>query len=225
MRKKVITGLLIFLAMSFLLMSCGPSDEKIIEAQAKYRELVSSHNQVAEAYEAIDDDSLMEDLNVLSEKIEAVESFNLYEMKDEEIDILIDTMDSLNQSYSGYLKTIGEIRLTEEAAVLTPYTFTLVNETDRTFAELSLMEKGEKDLVSNALESLQGLLPGQEITGLTVYRDVDNTPWILSLSEATSQEGEEPMAYKFILDESNLSKDGTVLTLKIDESGETIILE
>lgn len=224
MKNRVIIGLAVFSAMSFLLISCGPSEDKMLEAQSKYRELVSVHNQVAEAYAAIDDDSLLEDINALSDKLEDIKAFNLYDMKDEEIDILIDTMDSLNKSYSGYLKTIGEIRLSEEAAMLTPYSFTLVNETEKTFVELSLMEKGEKDLVSNALESTSGLKPGQTMIGLTVYRDVDNTPWILSLSEAKEGE-EEPVAYKFVLDEGNLNEKNNILTLKPDESGETVILE
>ena len=60
--------------------------------------------------------------------------------------------------------------------------------------------------------------------GLTVYRDVDNTPWILSLSEAKEGE-EEPVAYKFVLDEGNLNEKNSILTLKPDESGETVILE
>lgn len=190
MKKRLILGIFSMLTCAVFLTACGPSKDKIAQAQAKYRELVATHNQVAEAHKEIEDDSLNEELKELSLEVNKLTGYNLYEMTDEDIDELISTMDILNNSYSSYLKEIGTIKLSEDAGELESISFTLINGTDNVFNHLRLMEKGETDLVTDVLESVDGFLPGQEIMGLTVFRDVDNTPWVLSLT-VSSDEGEE----------------------------------
>lgn len=211
--------IVLLLAMAALFTACGPSEDKIIEAQTKYRELAATHNQVVEAYAVIEDNSLDSELNTLYKKIEQIKSYNLYDMTEEEINVLIKAMDSIDESYRNYLKTIGEIKKNEDSQILVPYTFGIVNGTDITFGGLSLMEKGDTDLVTDVLESMSGFCPGQEMTGLTVYMDVDRTPWILLLTSFSDDENEEiqGQTYRLVLDEETLLNHPSSMTIVLNE--------
>ena len=77
----------------------GPSEEKIAQAQEAYAQLSEIHNEVVEAHKEIQDASLDKGLQALAEKVDKVDDFALNEMKDEDIDFLIDTMNTIKQSY------------------------------------------------------------------------------------------------------------------------------
>ena len=218
-KKENITriSIMCIFVITTLLTGCGSSDEKIIEAQSKYRELINTYNQVVKAHDAIEDVSLDDELKALSVNIEEIKSYNLADMTDEEIDMLIESINTLNDSYSGYLKAIGEIKENEDASVLKPVSFSLVNETNMVFTALSLMEEGEKDLVTDVLEPFEGFMPKQEIMGLTLYFDVDNTPWILSIRDS------EDNVYDLKIDSGMLSG-GKSKRLVLENDEETGVL-
>ncbi|MDO4304344.1 MAG: hypothetical protein Q4D94_10550 [Bacillota bacterium] len=194
-----------------ILTGCGgPSEEKIAQAQSTYTQLVEIHNQVAEAHKEISDASLDSKLVALSEKAGKIEDFNLSEMKDEDIDLLIETMNSLISSYEECLQTINDIKGQEDAAVLTPILVTLLNSTDQTFCTLTFYEKDDTSAKSNVLEETSGLGPGQSLAGLMIYRDVDNTPWILELENTDGACTEIELPVK------DFDEEGEHLTLSVD---------
>lgn len=219
--KKNLYSLLlscVMAASTLLLTACGgPSAEKIAQAQDTYSNLVSIHNRVVSAHRQIEDDSLDEKLVALGEKITQVNTYNLNDMNDEEIDMLIDTMDSIIDTYEEYLTAINDIRDTENAAILTPINVSLVNDTNLTFAGLSLHQKGS---IQNAdlLETLSGFMPAQRMAGLVIYRDAQNTPWVLEL---VSEDGS---LYELNLSVKDYSEDGCVLTLTYDSEKDAILI-
>lgn len=219
--KKNLCSLLlswIMLASTLLLTACGgPSAEKIAQAQDTYSNLVAIHNRVVSAHRQIEDDSLDEKLVSLGEKITQVNTYNLNDMNDEEIDMLIDTMDSIIDTYEEYLTAINDIRDTENAAILTPINISLINDTNLTFVGLSLHQKGS---IQNAdlLETLSGFMPAQRMAGLVIYRDVQNTPWVLEL---VSEDGS---LYELNLSVKDYSEDGCVLTLTYDSEKDAILI-
>lgn len=219
--KKNLCSLLlscVMTAFALLLTACGgPSAEKIAQAQDTYSNLVSIHNRVASAHRQIEDDSLDEKLVALGEKITQVNTYNLNDMNDEEIDMLIDTMDSIIDTYEEYLTAINDIRDTENAAILTPINISLINDTNLTFVGLSLHQKGS---IQNAdlLETLSGFMPAQRMAGLVIYRDVQNTPWVLEL---VSEDGS---LYELNLSVKDYSEDGCVLTLTYDSEKDAILI-
>jgi len=223
MKKTIKIGFLLVL-ITTLLCACGPSKQKIASAQEKYKELVSINNQVVRAYSEIKDSSLDEALPALTERVREFEQFNLNELTDEQIDELVKNMQDLIDAYSDYRKTIGEIKITEDASVLTQHTFSLVNNTDYRFVSLTLMERGETDLVTNVLDNTDGLAPGQEMMGLSVYVDVDETPWILTLV-TQEDENENKESYNFTLDMEKISADNAILEIKCDEETGKVYLE
>lgn len=219
--KKNLCSLLlscVMTAFALLLTACGgPSAEKIAQAQDTYSNLVSIHNRVVSAHRQIEDDSLDEKLIALGEKITQVNTYNLNDMNDEEIDMLIDTMDSIIDTYEEYLTAINDIRDTENAAILTPINISLINDTNLTFVGLSLHQKGS---IQNAdlLETLSGFMPAQRMAGLVIYRDVQNTPWVLEL---VSEDGS---LYELNLSVKDYSEDGRVLTLTYDSEKDAILI-
>ena len=219
--KKNLCSLLlscVMTASTLLLTACGcPSAEKIAQAQDTYSNLVSIHNRVVSAHRQIEDDSLDEKLVALGEKITQVNTYNLNDMNDEEIDMLIDTMDSIIDTYEEYLTAINDIRDTENAAILTPINISLINDTNLTFVGLSLHQKGS---IQNAdlLETLSGFMPAQRMAGLVIYRDVQNTPWVLEL---VSEDGS---LYELNLSVKDYSEDGCVLTLTYDSEKDAILI-
>ena len=62
MYKKILS-LFIICSYCFLMTACGPSEEKIEQAQQKYAQLVEMHNQVVEAHKNISDASMDETLS------------------------------------------------------------------------------------------------------------------------------------------------------------------
>lgn len=206
--KYILLSLCILL--SFLLAACGPSEEKIAQAQELYVQLADLHNQVVEAHKTIADDSLDQNLVALAEKVKQIEAYNLNEFNDEQIDLLIESMNSIKNSYQEYLSAIDQIKAQEDAAVLVSIPVTLFNGTDLTFHTLALYGKNEPSQNTNALEDTNGLTPGQTITGLMIYRDVSSTPWILALEDTNG------ISYEIELPVTEYNESGTLLTLTYD---------
>lgn len=189
MKKQLLPCLLVGL-MSIILTACQPSDEKIAEAKEKYAQLAQIHNQVVEAHGKVADDSLDQELKALRDRAGEMESYNLAEMKDEEIDGLIGTMDDMIAEYEEYLALLSDIKGEEEAAVVTSVTLALTNRTEFSFSGITLYEKGESGAYENLLGEGQILTPGQALTGLVVRRDAESTPWVLVLMEESGREFE-----------------------------------
>ncbi len=215
--RKRISILFLYIVFTLLMTGCQKNTpEKIAEAQETFLKLVDIHNQVVEAHKYIEDSSLDTQLVSLAEKVTQIESFNLNEMTDEDIDILISSMNSIISSYQEYLTSIETIKAQEEAAVIIPVYVTLCNNTEFTFTKLELYEKNSSALKTNILEDFEGFVPGQYLAGLTIYKNADSTPWILTLENA------EGLSYQIELPvESYESKEYT-LYLSYDSESEEI---
>ncbi len=198
----------------------GPSEEKIAQAQEAYAQLAEIHNEVVEAHKEIQDASLDKGLQALAEKVDKVDDFALNEMKDEDIDFLIDTMNTIKQSYEEYLVKIDEIKASEEAAVLIPISLTLVNSTEQTFSQIILHPQNSTSQKIDVLQGAFSFEPKQSLTGLVVNKDVNATPWILEL------ENLEGTSYTIELSVKDFDENGEVLELIVDtETGELLFQE
>lgn len=200
----------IILSCAFLTACGGPSEEKITTAQNTFTQLVDIHNQVVEAHKHISDNTLDDGLTALAKKVIQIEEFNLNEMKDEDIDLLVETMNSIISSYDEYLTAIEQIENNETAAVITTIPLSLTNSTDLTFQKLVLHEKNNNSQKSDVLESSSGFAPKQSLAGLAIYRDTDCTPWVLELQDA------DGTSYEIELSVENFDEVGNSLTLQYD---------
>lgn len=202
--------LILFAVLSLTFTGCGPSEEKIAQAQEAYTALTQLHNKVVEAHTHISDNSLDQELVTLAQQVKEIETYNLNELKDEEIDALLDTMNSLTDSYEKYLSAINTIEEQEIAAVITEIPLTLQNNTEMTFKALTLYSKNNTFEEADVLEDTSGLSPGQYLAGLVIYKDTSATPWILKLENA------EGASYEIQLPVNAYGEDGVSLTLTYD---------
>lgn len=197
----------------------GPSEEKIAQAQQTYTELVELHNQVVEAHKGIHETSLDEGLQALAQKLDKVDEFALNEMKDEDIDLLIETMGTIRESYEEYLVKIEEIHAAEDAAVLIPISLTLTNSTEQTFSKIVLYPQNDISQKTDVLQGAFSFEPGQSLMGLTVHKDVNATPWVMELESADGTSCELALPVK------DLNEDGEILTLIFDSEKEEIMFQ
>lgn len=216
---KRITFFIMICGLSFWVTACGPSEELIVQAQQKYIELVGIHNQVVNAHQDISDDSLNEALMELSEKEDELERYNLTEMKDEEIEQLIQNMDSIMDSYDDILEKLSDIKTKEDAAVLIPVPVTIKNSASLSFSELRFYEKGDAGIHENVLEGMDCLAAGQTLTGLLIQKDVDDTPWMLTLCDT------EGIAYEFEIPVSEYGEEGIALKLIYNAEDSALMIE
>lgn len=205
-------------SLCIMLTACGPSDEKVAQAQQKYAELVEIHNQVVEMHKDIDNDSMDDTLVRLREKISEVEAYDLTEMKDEEIDMLIQIMDTLIASYEDLSLELANIKGEEDAAVLVAIPLSITNQTSYSFVELKLYESGDAGIHENVLTGMGDFAAGETLTGLVVQRDINNTPWLFELQD------ENGNSYTFELAVEAYDEEGAKLTLSYDEEKEEVIL-
>lgn len=212
-------SIILICSLCFIFTACGPSDEKMAEAQQKYAELVEAHNQAVEMHKNIDDNSMDNDLVRLREKISEVEAYDLTKMKDEEIDILIQIMDTLITSYEDLSSELTNIKREKDAAILVAIPLSITNQTDYFFTELRLYESGDVDIHENVLGGMGNFEVGETLTGLVVQRDVNNTPWIIELQD------ENGSSYTLELAVEEYDEEGAKLILYYDEEKREIDLK
>lgn len=189
--KKRLLLLVGMIGVSVTLMACGgPSEEKIAQAQQKYSELAELNNEVVEAHKEVKDNSLDEALEGLQESVNALKEYNLSELKDEEVDLIIETMDVLIEKYQTYQSSIAEIKDKEDAAVIIDVPLTITNLSDFEIQEMYLYEKGATDKGQNILETTKSFSVDETLMGLIIEKDAESTPWILSTKTADGNEYE-----------------------------------
>ncbi len=214
---KYISVLFTLIALCCLLTSCGPSQEKITKAQQTYAALSDAHNAVVEAHKLIADTSYDDTLTALQAEAESLKDHNLYQMKDEEIDALIQSMESIISTYEEHLNTLTEVKANEDAAILVLIPVSLTNRTDFSFTALSFYEQGSPD-TTNLIENLGSFGPTQALTGLVAQRDVENTPWLLVLTDVEEKKWELPLAV------DTYTETGISLALTYDAEAETLMI-
>lgn len=202
--------LLILACLGTLLTGCRPSAEVLSAAQTKYAELVQIHNDVVEAHKQVENSSYDEALSVLQDDLNTIQSYNLNDMSEEEITLLISTMDTLIVSYKDYLSQLGTTKKEEDAAELTDIPLSLTNNTSFSFDLISLYQKDSAGARINILSGLDNLSPTQSLTGLQIERNAENTPWMLTL------ETTEGVTYDIELPVETYTEDGVHLYLTYD---------
>lgn len=202
--------------LSTFLTGCAPSDEMLAAAQDKYTELVQIHNDVVEAHKQVEDASYDEALSVLQDDLNTIQSYNLNDMSEEEITLLISTMDTLIVSYQDYLSQLGSTKKEEDAAELTDIPLSLTNNTSFAFDLISLYQKDSAGARLNILSGLDNLSPTQSLTGLLIERNAEDTPWMLTL------ETTDGVTYDIELPVEAYTEEGIHLYLTYDSETDTI---
>ncbi len=206
------------IGMSLGIMACGgPSEEKIEQAQAKFNELVETHNKTVEVHNEIDDNYLDQDLQAMAEQVTALRDYNLVEMTEEEIDVIIEEMGSAIEKYEETIVLLTEKKQEEADAVLKEIPLTLHNQTGKVFKELYLLPEGEKQK-ENVLSETLSINEGETLAGLYIYKDIEAKPWKIVLADEQGETWEIEIAMV------DLDEKGVTFFMQYDSESETIIL-
>ena len=93
-----------------------------------------------------------------------------------------------------------------------------MNQTEISFTEIKLYERGDVGIHENLLLGIGEFTQGETLTGLCLQRDIDNTPWILELTDT------EGMTYQLELLSGEYTEEGVKLNLIYDAEQKIISL-
>ena len=106
MKKKTVTTI-IMTALMAVLVACGPSDEKLSEAENARNILVQAKEAAYESYLDITDSSKKARLEELEKQVEEIEKVDFTKLNDKKIDELLPTITALTEEYQSLLKELG----------------------------------------------------------------------------------------------------------------------
>ena len=140
------------------LVACGKaSGEEIAMAQGMYADLVEQHNEVAEAYASVEDDSLGKELDEMAEKVESMGQQDIHGLNGAELDAIVEEMNGYAKEYEGMLASLEEIKVQEEGGEVYAVPVTLKNSTCVALYEVYLYEASSTDKGENLIKDMEYL--------------------------------------------------------------------
>lgn len=180
-RKKIlitmITGVLM-LALS----ACGPSDEKLSEAETARNVLVEAKTNAEETYLDISDESLRSSLDELSQKEAEIEALEFQKMNDKKIDEVLPEIKDLTEKYQNLLGNLSdtlksETEVKEEKEKHTELTVYFVNKTGLNLTEIVLHDLTTDTKSDNFLGEGVTLGSGYTLMGVSLDIYKDSSEW------------------------------------------------
>ena len=182
MTRKKITISIITGALMLALTACGPSDEKLSEAETARNLLVEAKNNAEETYLDISDESLRSALDELSVKEAGIETLEFKKMNDKKIDEVLPEIKELTDSYQNLLGNLSdtlktETEVKEEKEKHTELTVYFVNKTGLNLTEIVLHDLTTDTRSDNFLG--EGITLGSGYTLMGVSLDIykDSSEW------------------------------------------------
>lgn len=180
-RKKILLPIITG-ALMLALSACGPSDEKLSEAETARNLLVEAKTNAEETYLDISDESLRSTLDELSEKEAGIEALEFKKMNDKKIDEVLPEIKELTDSYqelcgnlSDTLKSETEVK--EEKEKHTEISVYFINKTGLNLTEVVLHDLTTDTYSENYLGD--GVTFGSGYTLMGVALDIykDSSEW------------------------------------------------
>ena len=164
------------------LVACGPSDEKLSEAETARNLLVEAKTNAEETYLDITDESLRSTLDELSEKEAGIEALEFKKMNDKKIDEVLPEIKELTDSYQSLIGNLSdtlkaETEVKEEKEKHTELTVYFVNKTGLNLTEVVLHDLTTDTYSDNYLGD--GVILGSGYTLMGVSLDIykDSSEW------------------------------------------------
>lgn len=185
-KNKIGKNLLLALLFSITLYGCNNvSDEKLMICKDLYNDVVEKHNDVIKVYSSISSDQFDNELNAFQEELNGIGEYNLSEMDDNSIDLLIS---DLKDRLDNYDKLLSEFNLLDsrDKHIETPNCFsvTFVNNTGLDLYELyfyNISKDNDRiNLLSNSIDMLSGY---GTFSIINIYADNMNTVWKLEVMD------------------------------------------
>lgn len=149
--KRSLNMLTAFLLVVILSGCGGPSSEKVGEVQETYSQLVSRHNEAVEVYSEIEDDSFSKELDNMAESIDEIGQQDVKEMTNDEIDAMIEKLQTNITEYDTMLASMEEAKNNqkEEETKTNSVSVTLKNNSGVELYEIYLYQASKEEKGEN----------------------------------------------------------------------------
>ena len=182
MKNKKFQAVAVAALAAILLIGCGPSEEKLAEAEEARTLLIQSRDAAQETYLDITDDSNKATLDELSQKVAEIEAVDFNKMSDKKIDELLPTINELTASYQNMGKEMSDVlqvetETREERAKHEEASVYFVNKTGLNLTKIVLHDLTRDTYSDNYLKDGSGLLDGYTLLGVTLDIYSDSSDW------------------------------------------------
>ena len=190
-QKKIIPVIAAILAV--VLVACGPSDEKLAEAE-EARNLLMQVKQTAEdTYLDVSDTSQRSALDELAGKAAEIEQLDFNKMNDKKIDEVLPTIAELTESYQNLGKELtttltNETGLKEEKAKHSGLDSYFINKTGKNLKSIVLHDKSANTFSDNYIGDGVVLADGYTLMGVSLDIYSDSSEWEFVLTDEVGDE-------------------------------------
>lgn len=184
---------LIAALMAVLLVACGPSDEKLAEAE-EARNLLAQAKQTAEdTYLDVSDTSQRSILDSLSEKEAEIEQLDFTKMNDKKIDEILPSIAELTESYQNIGKELSgvltsETQIKEEKAKHKGLEVYFINKTGMNLSKILLHDISANTYSDNFIGDGVVLQNGYTLMGVSLDIYSDSSEWEFVITDDAGTE-------------------------------------
>ena len=184
---------LIAALMAVLLVACGPSDEKLAEAE-EARSLLAQAKQTAEdTYLDVSDTTQRSILDSLSDKEAEIEQLDFTKMNDKKIDEVLPTITELTESYQNIGKELSgvltsETQIKEEKAKHKGLEVYFINKTGMNLSKIVLHDISANTYSDNFIGDGVTLQSGYTLMGVTLDIYSDSSEWEFVITDDAGTE-------------------------------------
>ncbi len=184
---------LIAALMAVLLVACGPSDEKLAEAE-EARNLLAQAKQTAEdTYLDVSDTSQRSILDSLSDKEAEIEQLDFTKMNDKKIDEVLPTITELTENYQNIGKELSgvltsETQIKEEKAKHKGLEVYFINKTGMNLSKIVLHDISANTYSDNFIGDGVVLQSGYTLMGVTLDIYSDSSEWEFVITDDVDTE-------------------------------------
>ncbi len=175
------------------LTACGPSDEKLMEAETARGLLLEAREEAENTYLDVSDTSQRAALDDLATKVAEIEALDFSKMNDKKIDEVLPSITELTEGYQeiqgGLSDTLqAETQIKQEKESHAEIDVYFVNKTGMNLSKIVLKDMTRNTLSDNYLGEGVVLNDGYTLMGaaLDVYRD--STSWELVITDDAGTE-------------------------------------
>ena len=186
-QKRIIP--IIAAAMAVLLVACGPSDEKLAEAEEARGLLVQAKQTAEDTYLDVSDTSLRSTLDELAEKEAEIEQLDFTKMNDKKIDEVLPGITELTENYQNLGKELSsvltsETEVKEEKAKHSSIDTYFINKTGMNLSKIQLHDIFSDNFIGDGVN----LGDGYTLMGAALDIYADSSEWEFVVTDDVGNE-------------------------------------
>ena len=207
--------------LTFALVGCKPSEEKLLEAQDAVVQLQTARQTAEETYHDVADTSLRADLDKLGVKVTEIEAIDFSEMSNKKIDEKLPEISEIMEEYSKIQSKLdgtfqNEQAINAEIAKNKEIQAYVLNKTGFSITSIVLHDKTTDSYSINLLGDGMMLADGYTLMGIVLEYHTDSSEWEFLVKD------ENDTQHTFTCESLNdISVNGVALSFEYDKDTDT----